>query len=222
MGTLRNGILGGIRGKVGPVVGAKWRNLDVLKARPKPTTKDPKEAQVYQRSIFGMVNSSLKGLKKFIKIGFQSSKKTMSPMNAAVQYSLRRAVSANAQTFYLDYSKVKISLGPLPVATNLAVLLQPNQELSIAWSAYREIDPAVQMERDNDKLMVAIYDPFKKRLYGSDGIFKRSDLSAGFQLPLAFIGIPLHIWFFFTSESGKLVSDSVYLGSVTVTGQIAL
>ena len=222
MALLKNGILGGIKGTVGPVVGSKWRNLDVLKSKPRPTTKNPKEGQVIQRSKFGMVNNFLKGMKSFIEIGFQSREQRISPMNAAVRYCLERAVVCQSQMFHLDYQKVKISLGPLPVATDLAIMINANGELNLSWSALREIDPSVKMERDNDKVMVAVYDPLKQRSCGSCGEFKRSDFSVGFQLPLAFIGMPLYVWTFFMSESGKQVSDSIYLGTVTVNEQSAL
>lgn len=35
MATLNKGILGGFSGKVGTVVGANWRGLDIIRSRPK-------------------------------------------------------------------------------------------------------------------------------------------------------------------------------------------
>lgn len=52
MATLSKGILGGFSGKVGPVVGATWRGMDVIRSRPKSSRRTPSERQLEQQLKF--------------------------------------------------------------------------------------------------------------------------------------------------------------------------
>ena len=52
MGKIKQGILGGFKGKVGTVIGASWNGIAYMKGLPQ-SQKDPKTAaQVAQRSFF--------------------------------------------------------------------------------------------------------------------------------------------------------------------------
>jgi len=45
MGKTQLGILGDISGRVGPVVGANWNGINIVRARPKRSRKDPTQQQ---------------------------------------------------------------------------------------------------------------------------------------------------------------------------------
>ena len=52
MGKIKQGILGGFKGKVGTVIGASWNGIAYMKGLPQ-SQKDPKTAaQVAQRNFF--------------------------------------------------------------------------------------------------------------------------------------------------------------------------
>lgn len=51
MGTYNKGILGAFSGKVGPVVGANWKGMD-MRSFPKKTRRAPTENQLLQRLKF--------------------------------------------------------------------------------------------------------------------------------------------------------------------------
>ena len=53
MATFRKGILGSFSGTVGPVVGATYRGQDVLRSRPRKSTKPATDLQMMQRRKFG-------------------------------------------------------------------------------------------------------------------------------------------------------------------------
>lgn len=52
MATFSKGILGGYSGKVGNVVGVRWRGKDILRSLPSKNTQAATQAQLNQRDRF--------------------------------------------------------------------------------------------------------------------------------------------------------------------------
>ena len=52
MGKIKQGILGGFKGKVGTVIGASWNGISYMKGRPQSVRNQRTEAQVQQRNFF--------------------------------------------------------------------------------------------------------------------------------------------------------------------------
>ncbi len=52
MGKIKQGILGGFKGKVGTVIGASWNGISYMKGRPQSVRNPRTEAQVQQRNFF--------------------------------------------------------------------------------------------------------------------------------------------------------------------------
>src|SRR5690349_16463419 len=117
MGRYKNGINGPISGKVGQVIGANWRGVEVLKGLSTPSSKPPSEKQLDQRFKFSMVNNWLKPLRDLIWIGFQVFTGTRTPMNGAVSLMLNEAITGNnRQNFAIDFAKVILSRGELLIS----------------------------------------------------------------------------------------------------------
>jgi hypothetical protein len=52
MGKIKQGILGGFRGKVGTVIGASWNGISYMKGRPQSVRNPRTDAQTQQRNFF--------------------------------------------------------------------------------------------------------------------------------------------------------------------------
>ena len=52
MGKIKQGILGGFRGKVGTVIGASWNGVSYMKGRPQSVRNPRTDAQMQQRNFF--------------------------------------------------------------------------------------------------------------------------------------------------------------------------
>jgi hypothetical protein len=59
MATFEKGILGGFSGKIGNVVGARWRGKDIMRSVPRSSSRLPTESQLYQRDNFRMVSHAV-------------------------------------------------------------------------------------------------------------------------------------------------------------------
>ena len=116
MGLFEKGILGGFRGLVGTVVGSTWRTLDVMKSRPKKSSKVPVQAQIDQRFIFSMVVAFLAKIDEVIAIGYRATTGIKTAMNAAVGDNIANAVTGISPNFSIDYSEVSLSKGTGKIA----------------------------------------------------------------------------------------------------------
>ncbi|HAP96614.1 DUF6266 family protein, partial [Epilithonimonas hominis] len=88
MATLSKGILGGFSGKVGPVVGANWRGMDVIRSRPKSSKRNPTEKQLEQQLKFKLAISFLQPIKSIQSLYFGMGSGVKSRVNMAVSYTI--------------------------------------------------------------------------------------------------------------------------------------
>lgn len=62
MAEIELGILGGVRGKVGTVVGSTWRGKNVIRSKPRKSRRQASDKQVDQRRKFKIVANFLSPL----------------------------------------------------------------------------------------------------------------------------------------------------------------
>jgi hypothetical protein len=80
-------------------------SLSMLNA-PTPTQKVPSEKQLNQRALLAMVSRWLTPIKALIWIGYQIFKGDKRPMNIAVAFHLKEAVTGNSAADYaIDFAK---------------------------------------------------------------------------------------------------------------------
>lgn len=75
MATFEKGILGGFSGKIGNVVGARWRGKDIMRSVPRsssrlPTTRLTSEEGYVLFKKFGNLNDYKKELSRLSTIGY--------------------------------------------------------------------------------------------------------------------------------------------------------
>ena len=87
MGIINQGILGGFSGKVGPIVGFRWKSNYYIRARAAKVSNPRTPKQQEQRGKFATAFSFLKAIKPFIRIGykeFTQEKSAICPATPAV------------------------------------------------------------------------------------------------------------------------------------------
>jgi hypothetical protein len=210
MGIIRQGILGGFRNKTGSVVGAYWRNRDVIRALPRVSNKPPTQAQLYQRFKFGMVTGFLARIGSIIDLGFGSGNGATSPMNEAVSYHLREAITGVAPNFTIDYTKLKMNSGKLLLAESIEIVSDTAAQLEFNWL---NIAPDGKYKDATDVANLMVYNPVKDSLVILTGAAPRSGLTYILQLPGDYSGDEVHAYISFSSViNKKLVSRSFYIG----------
>ncbi|TZF84704.1 hypothetical protein FW774_06895 [Pedobacter sp. BS3] len=70
MARITNGILGGFSGKVGSVVGCRWKNIEYTRSLPAKPSGPPSEKQLAARAKFRFLNNWLNDKAAFFATSF--------------------------------------------------------------------------------------------------------------------------------------------------------
>ncbi|HKG06828.1 MAG TPA: DUF6266 family protein [Pedobacter sp.] len=208
MGILRNGILGGFEKRTGAVVGRVYKGKNVVSAQPHQMIQALTEMQRKQRLSFTLVSQFLATFISLIRIGFGNDRKFF-PMNLAMRYNFKRIVAGVYPDYEIRYEEVLFSRGSLCGPDSPLVVVEGNG-LRFSWVCLAQNS----LNRFNDRACFLAYSPAQKCSATAAYAAGRIDLGYHLVLPSAFAGDLLHCYMSFVSEKGKMVSDSVYLGTV--------
>lgn len=214
MGLIRQGILGGFRKKTGTVVGAFWRKLDVIRALPRSSGKAPTQAQLNQQMKFGLVTGFLSNMSSLLDEGFKVANSISTPMNLAVSYHLKEAITGVEPNFEIDFAKVKFSNGKLDLPMEILVNAIAGGSIELTWPHTEEDDKFID---GTDLLNVLVYNPVKQKFVKLKTAVTRSLMTFVVALPSNFVGDEVHVYASFGSVRQKLLqSNSLYVGPVTI------
>ncbi|MFM2292082.1 MAG: hypothetical protein RIS29_1895 [Bacteroidota bacterium] len=213
MATLNMGILGGFSGTVGTVVGTTNRKGDdIIRAKSKNRKASNSDAQVEQRSKFGLTTGFLQPLNPLLQIGLkQVSGSQMAPFNYASKQVLAEAITGEMPNFGIDYSKVKLSEGNLGRVTG-AKVTSDSTKATFSWNF--ETGSA---GNGTDKAAMVVYNVDNGEINYSLGEVSRSAKTGSVLLPYSESGDKLLFYLFFqAADDAYTVSSSQMAGSTVV------
>ncbi|RYG54599.1 MAG: hypothetical protein EOO01_01075 [Chitinophagaceae bacterium] len=115
MAIIKNGILGGFKGKAGAVVGYEMYGQDCMRGIPRlRTSHTPNE--VVNSSKFGLVQDTLSQILGFVKVGFRNYYTKTGGIRGAISYNRKHAVKEDENGFFLDPNEFVVAGGTLPGA----------------------------------------------------------------------------------------------------------
>ncbi|MES2454933.1 MAG: DUF6266 family protein [Bacteroidota bacterium] len=214
MGRAIWGTSGGFQGKNGANIGRWVGGQNVVGPLPHPSLTPPSVPQLNQRAKFGLMITFLSWISPIIRVGFQNEhKEKQSAFNAAFVYNFRNAIlGSSAANYTIDYPELLLSKGKLSKPDSAAMATTEDAQLDLTWTAYFQVGYGAA----TDKATFVVYNPAKGDFVTRVGAVVRSALSYDFVLPVSFSGDMVHVYMSFVSESGRVVSDSVYVGSTVV------
>ena len=197
MGIINQGILGGFSGKVGPIVGFRWKSNYYIRARAAKVSNPRTPKQQEQRGKFATAFSFLKAIKPFIRIGYKELTQDKSAFNSAMSYTLKRAVTGSGKEIKIDFDRALVSMGTLmPVFEGTATQNGNNAE-------------------DTDIAMLLVYNKDEETAVYDTEAPLRSARHAELQLPSDWQDDELIAYLSFRSADGSCVANSIRL-TVTV------
>ena len=211
MGTIKKGILGGFSGKVGTVIGSSWKGIAYMRSIPQSVKNPRTQPQLMQRSKFSVTMSYLKPLNQILRTGWKLQANKQSPINAAMSYHIANAIMGDYPDYEIDVSKVLVSVGSLTPAVN-AMAIVTGGTIEFSWSNNSGNGSA----KLTDKVLIAVVNQARGEAVTSCAAAERKDSTFVVQLPANWSGDEVHIYLGFVSEDGREVSNSTYMGSVTI------
>jgi hypothetical protein len=213
MGKIGRGILGGVSGKVANVVGARWKGIDYIRAKPQSVANPRTLAQVNQRTKFALVLRFLQPNLNFIRVGYKNYAVKKSQFNSAMSYVLNNAITGVSPSFDIDYSLALLTRGNLTGALNPVFNLSTTGQVKFYWDDNSNEGSALA----TDKVMVVVYNPTKgESVYLTEGT-ARTDMSQTVVIPNSYSGDDLHMFISFINFEETQISNSIYIGSGTAS-----
>lgn len=193
---------GEISGKIGPVsVYQTKHGTQVIRSYSKPI--DPKTPkQLAHRQKFSLVSKGLSPLCRIIQRGFKGDTKTYRDQISKAYYE---AITGEYPNFKLDYSKIKIAEGDVPLPENVKVgVEQYAREDSLVvcftWDSDNRRD-SVNIICLNEEVMEA------KQHLNVAGV---ADGKVSIELPKGWEASDTHFWLYLTSVN-YINSSSIYI-----------
>jgi len=210
MGIIKKGILGGFSGKVGNVVGSSWKGIAYMRSLP-TKFKDPRsELQLIQRSKFAVTITFLQPMTELLRTGWKFYSNRKSPFNAAMAYTIAKAVTGAYPDYSINPAKVLISRGSLASPVNAAATAASGA-INFQW----DDNSGSASARQTDKALLAVLNPAKGDAVLFTAGAARSDTAQSVTIPADWSGDSVEAYLGFISQDGREIANSVYLGSLT-------
>jgi len=220
MATYKQGVHGDFSGRVGNIVGSSWKGRSVMKIRPAKVNNPRTLAQQANRGRFSLMGRFLSTQSRLIRIGWNAVAQNTTAFNEAMRYNLAEAIGGEHPNLFIDFSKVKLSHGQLPVPANLQVTAASAQNLNLVW----ENNSNQPLANGSDLLMVGLFDQESGEGYTFAGGFTREQESAQLTLPDNWKNRTVEVFVFIVSTLGigslnstEHISPTIYGGSVVLT-----
>jgi hypothetical protein len=187
--------------------------VTVVRICPGPSNKDsfsPK--QLEQQAKFALMMKFLQPLTKLLNQTFRQTARAKTPCNKAFSYNLIHANTGTYPNLSIDYAMARLSLGYLNGFESAFCESCSTGEIVFTWIDRRF---ALTMAKPDDQVFLAAFDPESNHWYSGFGTVQRNVGSAILHV-CSLKGKPLHTYLGLISADGKLVSNRVYTGMVTV------
>lgn len=208
MAIIRNGILGGFKGKVASVVGYNLKGQDIMRGVADPRSVPSTENELKNQNKFAVTQPWLQALTPFLRVGFKDYDPKFEGFNAAKSYNNKNAVKEGASGFYVDPALALVSYGDMDQAAEASASSESANTVTFKWEggnfAY------------DDRAMVVVYDIEGGKAEHDTAAANVQKKQFVFQLNHMFSGKQVHVYLAFVSEDRKRRSNSQYLGIVEV------
>ena len=209
MAKQSNGINGGFRGKVGPVVGYMWRGQWCTRAMPRFYHDAQTEAQMEHRSLFKATVAYAGRVKGVLRTGFHTP--ALAAHKTECNYFLmmnRGCFALDGEDLVVDYENLRVSEGPVAPVGFGSIELQDDTTIVIPF----EKNPEHRRAYGDDKVYVAVFCGGEALL--SLPVYRRTQ-SITMTLPAAWAGREVHLYGFVQDNAGR-TADSIYLGAIAL------
>ena len=210
MGKLINGIFGGFHGRIGNLVGYTLKGKYIIRKigrSTKPLTPGRKANCQKMTIVNEILSPSLDVIRAGFRLAVAGTDKN--EYNEAVSYNKKNAIQGTYPNISLDYTRVLMSMGTLPVAIH-PTISQTDDKVTFNW----EVTEDQKYQYANDRAMLVVYFPDLKvsrcDLIGS----RRIEGVHTLNIDPGYVNERMEAYISFVKDNGREVSDSAYAGAL--------
>lgn len=209
MARFDDGINGPFRGKVGSVIGSKWRKVNYMKGLSKKKKRPASPEQAVIRTKFSLLNRFLKPLSKTLEISFRQFTAEATGRNVAFSYNYDEAFIEEEGEVRLNYPALRFSHGSLVTAGAERAWVDDRGVVHITWNT----KTYGMGGSPDDEAHMLLFDETNDIFLTPSGTTVRQDGKAEITRKdfLESAREQLHLWLFFTDNDKKRVSKTVYI-----------
>ena len=210
MATYNNGILGPFSGTIGNVVGSSWKGIPVIKAKPVRKNFEVSVLQQQQRARFQLISKFLQPLNDLLCQTFKKSAVGMSCLNKAFSEN-KNAVTGDYPAMAIDFSKIVLSKGRLPLGEPPSLVSQEPGKLLLTWKTGDGIN---RLLTAGSAFIAAYCEEFNRWIFGQ---YQIADNVNSYMLDVVpFNGKRVQTYIGFISKGGQRFSESRYMGQISI------
>lgn len=214
MGKVDTGILGEIRKKVGPVVGRKWRNLNVI-AKYQSNVRNPRtDRQQRNRLVFKTISKLASNFGEVLKIGFSvvTDGTKVPPRAKFIKENFKQVVAVDPTSVSINYVDLIIASGSLPAVD----CETPDFTTALTVKVSQNDTSDLQGASADDKVSLVVLDKETNQVVMSEPM-SRTESDLVVRVPASWNGHDVYVWVIAWSDGDDLtierVMDSIYLGA---------
>lgn len=209
MAEIKDGILGGVSGKISNMVGYQWRGRNFLRINPQSTKRKATTAQQLQREKFGLVSSFVNKIRDVVnlystEIQIQNKKRT--GKEQLISLLMKQCVTVVKGTPYLMLDRILLAIGTLPAAAEEQFQQQDQHTFRFTWNTQL----INILSQPDDQVTLLVYHDKRDEFYILQKTGTRQEGQLLFTLPLHWEIERLHFWSIWESAEGKRNSTSQY------------
>jgi hypothetical protein len=212
MAKITESVIGVLKGKIGQVVGFKWKGIPVLRVLSGSVSNPKTDKQLAQRQKFSVTMAFLEPLSEFLKTGFKEFVVHMTGINAAMGYNIKNALTGTYPNYAIDYPNALVSRGNLAGALNQVAASTVEGTVHFTWDDNSgEIGASAY-----DKTLLVVYNPAQQQAVTVSELAERADDTQTVTVPDSFSGDLVQCYIAFITVDGAMISNSAFAGAVTV------
>jgi len=212
MGKIKNGIIGGVSGRIGNVIGSRSNGSDYIKIIPANYHDAKTEKQLSQRNIFTAVHHLAHILvSPYLKNIWQRATNQLSAHNAFCQSNID---AFNSKGEIEDYSKLLLTKGTLSLPIDYSIKYDSNRKNHIlfSWDDNCILTNSKDKHIKDDFVNIIVVKRTKEfrihKIY--DEYAKRSEEHCSMDLSAYKNGTILDIYFYFSDRDNTSFSNSIH------------
>src|ERR1035437_3104216 len=109
--------LGNLRGSMAGFVCYTHNGETIVRTKPSHPTVSKTDKQIATREGFKLIANAYKSFKEIVNIGFPDRSKNLTPYNKFMTANVSTAIDRSGNVSVIDYSKLTLSSGYLPMVT---------------------------------------------------------------------------------------------------------
>ena len=212
MAKLKESVIGVLIGKIGQVVGAKWKGISVLRVKSASVANPQTDKQLEQRMRFKVTMQFLQPMTQLLRIGWRNYAVGKTAFNSAMSYNVLNAIQGTYPNFTIDYANALVAKGNLaPVLNQVAASTVAGTVLFTWTNNSDEVGAA-----GTDTSLLVVCNPTKNQAVFFAGLAERADGTQAVTVPNSFSGDLVHCYMGFQTVDGFDLSNSKYAGAITV------